>query len=170
MEYYSGIIELNWSTLVILGNVVILYIILKRFFWEKIRKFMLDRQASIQDALDNAEATNKRANEKMENYTKRIANVEEEGRDIIRDAKARADAQASEIIANAHKEASEIIAKAQRTIEVEKERATAEMRQEIINLSMMAAEKIVEREIQSTGQEAIVDDVINKARSTGWQN
>ena len=170
MEYYSGIIELNWSMLVILGNVVILYIILKRFFWEKIRKFMLDRQASIQDALDNAEATNRRANEKMENYSKRIANVEEEGRDIIRDAKARADAQANEIIANAHKEASEIIAKANRTIEVEKERAVAEMRQEIISLSMMAAERIVEREIQSTGQEAIVDDVINKARSAEWQN
>lgn len=170
MEYYSGIIELNWSMLVILGNVVILYIILKRFFWEKIRKFMLDRQASIQDALDNAEATNRRANEKMENYSKRIANVEEEGRDIIRDAKARADAQANEIIANAHKEASEIIAKANRTIEVEKERAAAEMRQEIISLSMMAAERIVEREIQSTGQEAIVDDVINKARSAEWQN
>lgn len=170
MEYYSGIIELNWSMLVILGNVVILYIILKRFFWEKIRKFMLDRQASIQDALDNAEATNRRANEKMENYSKRIANVEEEGREIIRDAKVRADAQANEIIANAHKEASEIIAKAHRTIEVEKERAAAEMRQEIISLSMMAAERIVEREIQSTGQEAIVDDVINKARSAEWQN
>ena len=71
---------------------------------------------------------------------------------------------------NAHKEASDIIAKAERTIEIEREKATAEMRQEIAALAIMAAEQIVEKEISSTGQEAIVDDVINKARSTGWQN
>jgi len=34
----------------------------------------------------------------------------------------------------------------------------------------MAAEKIVEQEIQRIGQEAIVDEVIKQARSSGWQN
>ncbi|MBQ8151486.1 MAG: F0F1 ATP synthase subunit B [Firmicutes bacterium] len=166
----AGIIELNWSFVMILINVVILYIILKRFFWEKVRKFMLDRQAAIQDAFDSAEAINRRADEKMQNYSKRIANVEEEGREIIRAARARADVQAKDIVENAHKEAGEIIAKAERTIEVEREKATAEMRQEIASLAIMAAEQIVEKEIESSGQEAIVDEVINNARSTGWQN
>lgn len=166
----AGIIELNWSFVMILINVVILYILLKRFFWEKVRKFMLDRQAAIQDAFDSAEAINRRADEKMQNYSKRIANVEEEGREIIRAARARADAQAKDIVENAHKEASEIIAKAERTIEVEREKATAEMRQEIASLAILAAEQIVEKEIQSSGQEAIIDEVINNARSTGWQN
>lgn len=167
---HAGIIELNWSFLMILINVAILYFILKRFFWEKVRTFMLDRQAAVQDAFDSAEAINRRADEKMQNYSKRIANVEEESREIIRNAKARAEAQAKDIVENAHKEASDIIAKAERTIEIEREKATAEMRQEIAALAIMAAEQIVEKEISSTGQEAIVDEVINKARSTGWQN
>ena len=167
---HAGIIELNWSFLMILINVAILYFILKRFFWEKVRTFMLDRQAAVQDAFDSAEAINRRADEKMQNYSRRIANVEEESREIIRNAKARAEAQAKDIVENAHKEASNIIAKAERTIEIEREKATAEMRQEIAALAIMAAEQIVEKEISSTGQEAIVDDVINKARSTGWQN
>ena len=167
---HAGIIELNWSSLMILINVAILYFILKRFFWEKVRTFMLDRQAAVQDAFDSAEAINRRADEKMQNYSRRIANVEEESREIIRNAKARAEAQAKDIVENAHKEASDIIAKAERTIEIEREKATAEMRQEIAALAIMAAEQIVEKEISSTGQEAIVDEVINKARSTGWQN
>ncbi|MDD6540082.1 MAG: F0F1 ATP synthase subunit B [Firmicutes bacterium] len=167
---HAGIIELNWSFLMILINVAILYFILKHFFWEKVRTFMLDRQAAVQDAFDSAEAINRRADEKMQNYSRRIANVEEESREIIRNAKARAEAQAKDIVENAHKEASDIIAKAERTIEIEREKATAEMRQEIAALAIMAAEQIVEKEISSTGQEAIVDDVINKARSTGWQN
>ena len=167
---HAGIIELNWSFLKILINVAILYFILKRFFWEKVRTFMLDRQAAVQDAFDSAEAINRRADEKMQNYSRRIANVEEESREIIRNAKARAEAQAKDIVENAHKEASDIIAKAERTIEIEREKATAEMRQEIAALAIMAAEQIVEKEISSTGQEAIVDEVINTARSTGWQN
>ena len=167
---HAGIIELNWSFLMILINVAILYFILKRFFWEKVRTFMLDRQAAVQDAFDSAEAINRRADEKMQNYSRRIANVEEESREIIRNAKARAEAQAKDIVENAHKEASDIIAKAERTIEIEREKATAEMRQEIAALAIMAAEQIVEKENSSTGQEAIVDEVINKARSTGWQN
>ena len=167
---HAGIIELNWSFLMILINVAILYFILKRFFWEKVRTFMLDRQAAVQDAFYSAEAINRRADEKMQNYSRRIANVEEESREIIRNAKARAEAQAKDIVENAHKEASDIIAKAERTIEIEREKATAEMRQEIAALAIMAAEQIVEKEISSTGQEAIVDEVINKARSTGWQN
>ena len=170
MEIYSGIIELNWSMLMILGNVVILYIILKRFFWEKIRKYMKDRQSAIQDQIDNAEAINMRANEKMTNYEKRIANVEDEGREIIREAKEKADAQARLIIENAHKEAGEIIAKAERTIEIEREKATVEMKQEIASLAIMAAEAIVEKEIQLTGQEAVVDEVIPRARSEKWQS
>ncbi|MDO4196705.1 MAG: F0F1 ATP synthase subunit B [Prevotellaceae bacterium] len=166
----AGIIELNLSTLMIVANVVILYLILKRFFWEKVRQYMLDRQNAIQDAFDSAEAINRRADEKMQNYSKRIANVEEEGREIIRKAKERADLQAKDIIEDANKEAGEIIAKAEHNIEVEKEKATAEMRSEIAALALMAAEQIVDGEIQQKGHEAVVDEVINKARSTGWQS
>ena len=154
----------------ILINVFILYLILKKFFWEKIKKFMDDRAAAVQDAFDSAEAQNRRADEKMANYTKRIAGVEEEGREIIRQAKQQADAQAQLIIEDAHKQASEIIAKAERNIELEKAKAMEEMRTEIASLALLAAEKIVEKEIGDVGQDAIVDDVIKNARSTGWQN
>ena len=131
---------------------------------------METRSNSIQDAFDSAEAVNRRADEKMQNYTKRIANVEAEGREIIRDAKIKADAQAREIIEDANKQATEIMNKAERNIEREKQKAMEEMRKEVAALAMLAAERIVEREIQNIGQDEIVDEVINKARSTGWQN
>ena len=131
---------------------------------------MQDRQDAIQDAFDSAEAMNKRADEKMRNYSARISNVEEEGREIIRQAKQQADAQAQEILAEARAQASDMIAKAEKNIELEKAKAMEEMRQEIGALALMAAEKIVEKEVEGVGQDAIVDDVINQARSGGWQN
>ena len=170
MEMTQGLIEFNWTSLMIVANLLILYIILKKFFWEKIRKFMKDREDAVRDAFDSAEAMNKRADEKMRNYSARIANVEEEGREIIRQARAQADVQAQEILDEARQQASELMAKTERNIELEKAKAMEEMRQEIATLALLTAEKIVGKEIENVGQEAIVDDVINQARSTGWQS
>ena len=170
MMEYTGLIEINWSIIMIWITVIVLFLVLKKFFFEKVKNFMETRSNSIQDAFDSAEAVNRRADEKMQNYTKRIANVEAEGREIIRDAKIKADAQAREIIEDANKQATEILNKAERNIEREKQKAMEEMRKEVAALAMLAAERIVEREIQNVGQDEIVDEVINKARSTGWQN
>lgn len=167
---YTGLIEINWSIIMIWITVIVLFLVLKKFFFEKVKNFMETRSNSIQDAFDSAEAVNRRADEKMQNYTKRIANVEAEGREIIRDAKIKADAQAREIIEDANRQATEMLNKAERNIEREKQKAMEEMRKEVAALAMLAAEKIVEREIQNVGQDEIVDEVINKARSTGWQN
>ena len=170
MEMTQGLIEFNRSSLMILCNVFILYLILRKFFWEKIKKFMDDRAAAVQDAIDAAEAVNKRADEKMANYSKRIANVEEEGREIIKVSKQQADAQAQIIIEEARKQASDIIAKAEKTIELEKSQAMEEMRQEIASIAMLAAEQIVGKEIDNVGQDAIIDQAIEDARSAKWQN
>ena len=170
MEMTQGLIEFNWSSLMILCNVFILYLILRKFFWEKIKKFMDDRAAAVQDAIDAAEAQNKRADEKMANYSRRIANVEEEGREIIKASKQQADAQAQIIIEEARKQASDIIAKAEKTIELEKSQAMEEMRQEIASIAMLAAEQIVGKEIDNVGQDAIIDQAIEDARSAKWQN
>ena len=151
-------------------NFLILMGVLTRFLYKPFLNMLATRKQSIKDALDNAELTNRRADEKMEQYSKRISKVEEESREIIRTAKIKADAQARDIIEDARKEAGDIIAKAEKTIEKEKEKAMEEMKQEIAVLDVMAAEKIVEREIQRAGQEAIVEDVIRQARSTGWRN
>ena len=170
MMEYTGLIEINWSIIMIWITVIVLFLVLKKFFFEKVKNFMETRSNSIQDAFDSAEAVNRRADEKMQNYTKRIANVEAEGREIIRDAKIKADAQAREIREDANKQATEIMNKAEKNIEREKQKAMEEMRKEVAALAMLAAERIVEREIQNIGQDEIVDEVINKARSTGWQN
>ena len=134
-------------------NFLILVGILGKFLYKPFLEFMENRRQSIQDALDNAELTNRRADEKMENYNKRIARAEEEGREIIREAKQRADAQAAEIIEEANRKANEMMVRAEQNIEREKEKATEEMRQEIAALAVLVAEKIVEREIQRIGQE-----------------
>ena len=120
-------------------NFLILMGVLTRFLYKPFLNMLATRKQSIKDALDNAELINRRADEKMEQYSKRISKVEEESREIIRTAKIQADAQARDIIEDARKEAGDIIAKAEKTIEKEKEKAMEEMKQEIAVLAVMAA-------------------------------
>ena len=148
-------------------NFLILVGILTKFLYRPFLDMLAKRKQSIKDALDNAELTNRRADEKMENYDRRIAKVEEEGREIIRNAKIKADAQARD---EANKQAADMIAKAETAIQKEKEKAMVDMKHEIAALAILAAEKIVEHEIQKVGQEAVVDEIIRQARSTGWKN
>ena len=151
-------------------NFLILVGILTKFLYRPFLDMLAKRKQSIKDALDNAELTNRRADEKMENYDRRIAKVEEEGREIIRNAKMKADAQARDIIDEANKQAADMIAKAETAIQKEKEKAMVDMKHEIAALAILAAEKIVEHEIQKVGQEAVVDEIIRQARSPGWKN
>lgn len=170
MELHTGLIEINWTSLMILINVFILYLIMKKYFWVKIKKFMDDRSNSIKDAIDAAEAINRRADAKMSDYSRRIAGVEEESREIIKEGKRQADAQAKLIIADAHRQAEEIVAKAEETIKAEREKAAEEMRTEIASIGLMVAQQIIGRELDVANQEAIVDEVIDSARNMQWQN
>ncbi|MEG1584358.1 MAG: ATP synthase F0 subunit B, partial [Anaerovorax sp.] len=84
MEKYADLITLNWTMAMILVTVLVLYLILKHFFFEKVHNFMLARQNAIVDAFDNADHVNKLADEKLEGYNRQISNIEAEGRELIR--------------------------------------------------------------------------------------
>ena len=155
---------MNWVT------VIVLFLILKKFFFEKVYNFVQKRENAINDAYDNAEAVNRKADEKLEAYNKRIANIESEGREIIKNAKVKADNQAVEIIEEANKRANSIMEKAKEEIERERVRAISDMKAQIIAMALMAAEKIMEKDLSETGQEAFIDKIIEQAGTSGWRN
>ena len=151
-------------------NFLILVGLLTKFLYRPFLNMLETRKQSIQDALDNAELINRRADEKMENYDRQIVKLEEQGREIIKEAKERAEKQADEIIEEAHSKANSIIVAAERQVELEKQKALEEMKQQVATLALLAAEKIVERSIAQVGQDQIVDEIIEQAGKRHWQN
>ena len=151
-------------------NFLILVFVLGKFIYKPFLGMLENRKQMIQDKFDRADAVNKRADARMAKYNRQIAGAEEESREIIRDAKQKAEAQAQAIIDEAKAEAAEIIAKAERTIEMEQAKAIEGLHNEIAELALLAAEQIVGDKIEDAGQEAIVDRVIRNAREAEWQN
>ncbi|MGI6733590.1 MAG: F0F1 ATP synthase subunit B [Anaerovoracaceae bacterium] len=170
MELYAGLIEFNWTIVFIWLTVITLYFIMKHFFFEKVHNFMVARQNAVKESFENAEQVNLLANEKLQTYEKKIANLENEGREIIKNAKLKAEERADEIINEANEKVQAMLQRAQEEIEQEKIRAIAEMREQIVTMAIYAAEKIIEQKLDMTGQEEILSDILDEAGRATWQN
>jgi len=170
LEKYAELIHIDWTLAMVAVNILILYLILKHFFFEKVHNFMLDRQNAVKDAFDQAERVNLMADDKLTQYNKQVANIENEGREIIKNAKIKAESLAKNITDEASKKATEMILQAQREIEKEKIKAIGEMKQQIAGLAIYAAEKIIEKQLDVSGQEEIIQRVIEQAGTSEWQN
>lgn len=151
-------------------NFLILVGILAKFLYNPFLEMLENRKQAIKDSFDHAADTNRRADEKMDEYNKRIANVEREGKEIIKNAKIRAEAQATGIIEEANARAAEIKQQAEKDVEYQKVRALAEMKAQIAGIALLAAEKILEKDLEIEGQEHLIDNIIEQVGATKWQN
>ena len=151
-------------------NFLILVGVLAKFLYRPFLAMLEERNQSIRGAFENAEATNRRADEKLEAYNKRIASVEEEGREILRNARQRAETQAKEIVDEASERANQMVVQAQKEIERQQAKALTELKGQVAALALLAAEKVLEKELSGEGHGQLVESILEQAGESGWQN
>lgn len=168
MELHQPLLYLDWNLLFSAITVLVLFLILKHFFFEKVRNFMLDRQKSIDDALKNAEDVNVEAQKELEKYQAKIAGAESEGQEILKDARDKAKVQADKIIDGANEKAGAIVDQSYQDMERERVRAKKEMQSEVSSLAVLAASKIIQRELNPKDHEDIVNKILEEAEEETW--
>ena len=167
----APLISLNWTLLMVMITVLMLFVILKKKFFEKVKNFMEAREASLQGAFDTAELTNRAADAKLEEYEKKIAFAELEGKEIVKKAKVKADMRSKEILDEANAKANQMVLKAEAEIERQRQKAVDEIKNEIGMLAIMVAEQIIKQELKDvSNQEKIVNQVIQEVGSARWKN
>lgn len=169
VRLYQNLVELNWNLLFSLITFVVLVLILKKFFFEKVHNFMEERSKAVSDQLDHAAEMEKAADEKLKNYEATLNDADEEGRRIIRDARANAGKQAEEIVDQAKVEAESIISDARKQADSEVKKAMSDMKEQVAELAITAAEQILGKELETTGHDEIIDKVIEEAGKEEWQ-
>ena len=170
VKLYQGLLEINWNLLFSAITVLVLYLILKHFFFEKVHKFMEARKAAVQDNLDRAKATEEEAQALLSEYQATLSNAEEEKRAIIKKAKAEADRRADTIVGEAKIQAQQIVSEAHENMRAEEEKAVVQLKKEVSSLAVLAAERIMQRELDEISQQALVDQVLEEAAREKWQN
>ncbi|NYE57715.1 F0F1 ATP synthase subunit B [Carboxydothermus ferrireducens] len=154
-----------WSDFIwTLINFFVLLFILKILLYKPVLKTIEDRKRSIEESLEKAAKAQEEAERIKAEYDGMIAKAREEAREIIAKAQKTAQAEKEEIIATAQREAQSLLADAKATIAQEKEKALRELRQEIGNLAVLAAGKILNRAVTLEDHQKLVDEFLNEVK------
>jgi len=158
-------VHFAWSDFIwTLINFFVLLFILKILLYKPVLKTIEDRKRSIEESLEKAARAQEEAERIKAEYDGMIARAREEAREIIAKAQKTAQAEKEEIIATAQREAQSLLADAKVTIAQEKEKALRELRQEIGNLAVLAAGKILNRAVTLEDHQKLVDEFLNEVK------
>lgn len=92
----------------------------------------------------------------------RLSKAKEEAAEIVGSATRRAAERSDEILRESSQQASAMVKKAERVIEQERIKAHKELKDEVADLSVMIASKIVERDVKPEDHERFIEDFIDK--------
>ncbi len=153
--------ELIWGTV---AFVILLALMLKLVF-PKLNETLEERGAAIQGRMEDAEAKYQEAERARADYEESLAEARGEADRIIEEAKAAADDLRNEARSRAEAEAAQIIERAQSSVASERDRVLSELRGQVGALSVELASRIVERELDASTHEALVDEYIDQLSS-----
>ena len=155
------IISVNlWNTLLSLANLVIIFLILKKFLFKPVQKVMTERQNQVDKIYSDADESRNSANQMKQEYEQRLASAREEADTLIKNATQTAQRRSDKIVADANSQASHVKQKAEAEIELQKKQMLKDVRSEISGLAVDIASKVVEREIDQKDYDGFVDEFI----------
>jgi len=141
---------------------VIVLVILKKIAWGPIVSMLEEREKGIQSAIDRAHTAKEEAESILKKNKDMLAKADAEADKIIREGKEYADKVRTELTEKAQAESQKMIAAAKEEIEQEKRRALDVLRNEVADMAVKGAEKIIRTSLDADKQKAVVNDMINE--------
>lgn len=153
-----SLVSIDTGTIVFtLINTLIIFLIFRIFLFKPVGKILDKRKELAAAEIADAQKAKESAQKAEQEYLESIAGAKEEAAEIIRQANLRAQAREEELITEANRKAAEIRAKAEEAIERDKQRALNEIKDEISDIVIMAATKVVEKEISQADNEKLIE-------------
>ncbi len=151
------------------ATMLIVFVLYKLLF-KPVTEFLDKRRAGIAKNIDDANKSKVEAMELKKDYESRIAKIEDEANQILKETRAKALVREEQIIKEAKEEAENIKRKALNDIKLEQERVKDEMKKEIIEISTVMASKFVSSNIDEVKQSEMIDDIIKEMGDVQWLN
>ncbi len=139
---------------------VIVLLILKKFAWGPILGALEEREKAIQSSIDRAHTAKDEAEAALRKNKELLTKADAEAEKILREGKEYGEKLRADIVEKAHSEAKKMISSAKEEIEQEKRRALDELRNEVADLAVQGAEKILMANLDADKQKAIVSSMI----------
>ena len=158
MSGFENFIGFNpWTALFTLLNMVLTFLILKKFLFKPVNQMIDDRQKEIDDLYADAANAKQDAETMREDYSRKLAEAKETSAQIVSDATQEANRRGDEIIRQARQDADALREKAGADIALERKKALNEVKNDISRIALDIAGKVVEKELDSKEHERMIE-------------
>lgn len=150
----------------------ILVAFLLKVVFPRLRVALAERTAKIQGQLEDAERTKREADGILDQYRAQLNDARAEVARIIEEGKKTAESLRKDLVAKAEAEAQQIVQRARQEVSGERDRALAELRGTLGDLSIQLAQRVIEKELaQPEAQRQLVERAIDDlTRANGSMN
>lgn len=156
------VISVNiWQILISLCNLLILFLILKKFLYAPVRKVLEARRSAIDIQYSDADKAKRTALSEKAEYEAKLLSAKAEADRIRANAAAEASNRGEKLLAEAKDKADGLVRRAESEVELEKQKASDEIKHEIADVSTKLAGKIIGREISEKDHRELIDSFID---------
>jgi F-type H+-transporting ATPase subunit b len=147
-----------WTILTFL----LLLFLLKKYAWGPLLKALEERRAAIEKSVDDARKATAALQQMQEESARQLAQARSEASAIVTRSRADADRFREEMRQKAHEDAGAIVKNAQQEIQLETQRAVAQIRTEAVDLSLAIASKLLRRNVSAADNEALIKEALGQ--------
>ncbi len=149
-----------WQILISLGNLCLLFWLIKKFLYKPVKSILAKRQSELEEHYAAAENAEAEARSSRESWEEKLAGADAEADAILKKATENATYRGEQIVADAKEQADSIVRIAKTEAELERRKASEGIKREIVDLSGALTEKLLEREIKTEDHRKLIDSFI----------
>ena len=149
-----------WTILTFL----ILFFVLSKFAWKPMLTLLESRENTIKSSLEDAEKAKQELERLNAESEAIISEARSEAQSIRVEAKSAAEKIKADIMAQAGEDAKKLRDETEKQIQVEKDKAIGEIRQEVVGLTITVAEKIIRKNLSKEDNQDLIEDSLKNLK------
>ena len=145
-----------------IATFLVLLVLLAKFAWKPILQALESRQEMIRKSLDDAEQAKRDLEQVQQESAKIVTQARVEADAIVANSRADGTKLREDLRQKARVEAGAIVENAEQKIRQERDRALSQIRQEAVDVSLMIASKLIQRNLSREDNEALIEDALKQ--------
>ncbi len=144
-------------------NFVILLVLLRLLLYKPIQNMLNLRRQKIQESLEYAERVKRQAADQQKEFERKLEETRRETQAAAQAAQQVGEKEREAILAQARQDAQKIVAQAKEQIDFERKQMMADLHDEVVRLSILAAQKVIGQSLDDRAHRQLVDDFLTQA-------
>lgn len=163
LDKFESFVGVNfWTMIFAWVNLLILYLLFKKFLFAPIKNMIDSRQKEIDDMYSDADNARKSAKQLQTEYEEKLNHAEAESEQILKNAVRRAQLKEEEILKEADRQAERTMERAHEQIALEKKQAINDVKDQVGAMAIGIASAVIERDVSEDEHKKLIDDFIGK--------